>query len=126
MSQIVVVEDLVIALKKKLGTTDDTGIKETAERILDLFGYSDEIIDNVLTSEERDLFYMLEEEGFLTTREEEVKLKKGKLWRIHYWILNKQYILKLAREVDEKVDKEKEFSIYDKIPEEVWKRKGER
>ena len=64
---------------------------------MSFFGFTDQVIDNRLTSEDRDVFYMLEEEGFLTTRQEEVHLKKGKLWRIHYWILKKDQILRLAR-----------------------------
>ena len=63
----------------------------------------------------------MEEEGFLTTTQEEVHLKKGKLWRIHYWILKKDQILRLARKQEELAQKKDEASaIYDDISEEVW------
>jgi hypothetical protein len=64
---------------------------------------------------------MLEEEGFLTTTQEEVHLKKGKLWRIHYWILKKDQILRLARRqevVPQK--KDADSAVYDNISEEQW------
>jgi hypothetical protein len=64
---------------------------------------------------------MLEEEGFLTTTQEEVHLKKGKLWRIHYWILKKDQILRLSRRPDELEKKRDECSaVYDEISENVW------
>jgi hypothetical protein len=75
--------------------------EKLAEWILSFFGYTDEVIDNKLTSEDRDVFYWLEEEGFLTTTQEEVHLKKGKLWRIHYWILKKDQILRIAHQCEE-------------------------
>src|SRR5512137_1966311 len=98
-------EDVVLALQNTLGkkgmSPDDIG--KLAEYLLSFFGFTDEVIDNRLTSEDRDVFYMLEEEGFLTTTQEEVHLKKGKLWRIHYWILKKEQILRLARREEEKL-----------------------
>jgi hypothetical protein len=64
---------------------------------------------------------MLEEEGFLTTTQEEVHLKKGKLWRIHYWILKKDQILRLARKEEKKSKARDECSaIYDDISDDVW------
>lgn len=95
--------------------------KRLAEYVMSFFGYTDEVIDNRLTSEDRDVFYMLEEEGFLTTTQEEILIKKGKLWRIHYWILKKDQILRMAKMAvapPEAVDEA--AKLYEGIAEEVW------
>ncbi|MCG7844577.1 MAG: hypothetical protein MIO90_04010, partial [Methanomassiliicoccales archaeon] len=67
-------------------------------------------------------FYMLEEEGFLTTTQEEVHLKKGKLWRIHYWILKKDQILRMAQ-IEEKapLDANDTKALYAGMDDDVWK-----
>jgi hypothetical protein len=66
---------------------------------------------------------MLEEEGLLTTTQEEVLLKKGKLWRIHYWILKKDQIMRLAK-MDEEgvVEKDEAAGVYDQVSDEEWAR----
>jgi hypothetical protein len=120
---VVSMDDVILALHNTLGKKgmSDSDIKKLAEYLMSFFGYTDEVIDNRLTSEDRDVFYMLEEEGFLTTTQEEVHLKKGKLWRIHYWILKKDQILRLARKQEELAHKKDEASaVYDDIAEEVW------
>jgi hypothetical protein len=120
-------EELVLALKNTLGKKgmEENDIKRLAEYIMSFFGYTDAVIDNRLTSEDRDVFYMLEEEGFLTTTQEEVHLKKGKMWRIHYWILKKDQIFRLAAIPEDKQDQKDEFStIYDKMSQDVWMREG--
>jgi hypothetical protein len=87
------------------------------------FGYTDEVIDNRLTPEDRDTFYMLEEEGLLTTTQEEVLLKKGKLWRIHYWILKKDQIIRLASADEEgKQSRDETADVYDQLSDEEWAR----
>ena len=122
---VVSMEEVIFALQNTLGkkgmSPDDIG--KLAEYLMSFFGFTDEVIDNRLTSEDRDVFYMLEEEGFLTTTQEEVHLKKGKLWRIHYWILKKDQILRLARKEEEKAKSRDETSeIYGEIPDNVWSR----
>lgn len=122
---VVSMEDVVLALKNTLGKKGmaDGDIEKLAEYLLSFFGYTDEVIDNRLTSEDRDVFYMLEEEGFLTTTQEEVHLKKGKLWRIHYWILKREQILRMARIEEKPEEKKDDFSaVYDDISEEAWDR----
>ena len=122
---VVSMDDVVMALRNTLGKKGmaDSDIKRLAEYLMSFFGYTSEVIDNRLTSEDRDVFYMLEEEGLLTTTQEEVHLKKGKLWRIHYWILKNDQILRLARQ-SEQAQKHTDDSsaIYDEISEEVWNR----
>jgi hypothetical protein len=118
-------EDVVLALKNTLGKKGmvEEDVKKLAEYLLSFFGYTDEVIDNRLTSEDRDVFYMLEEEGFLTTTQEEVHLKKGKLWRIHYWILKREQILRMARLQEKPVQEKDDFSaVYEEISEEAWDR----
>ncbi len=122
---VISMEEVVLALKNTLGKKGmaDDDVEKLAEYLLSFFGYTNEVIDNQLTSEDRDVFYMLEEEGFLTTTQEEVHLKKGKLWRIHYWILKREQIRRMANREEEPEEKKDSFSaIYDKISEEAWDR----
>lgn len=113
------------ALKRTVGRRgmSDAEIKNLADYLMSFFGYTDEVIDNRLTAEDRDVFYMLEEEGLLTTTQEEVLLKKGKLWRIHYWILKKDQIIRLAK-MDEEGAKQRDEAaqVYDQISDEEWAR----
>ncbi len=122
---VVTMQQVEKALKKTVGKKgmSDPEIKNLAEYVMSFFGYTDEVIDNKLTSEDRDVFYMLEEEGLLTTTQEEVLLKKGKLWRIHYWILKKDQIIRLAK-ADEAGIKEKDEAadVYERISDEEWSR----
>lgn len=118
-------EEVVKALSNTMGKKgmSHEDLEKLAEYILSFFGYTDEVIDNRLTSEDRDVFYMLEEEGFLTTTQEEVHLKKGKLWRIHYWILKKDQILRMAHQDEEaKAGPEDPSAVYAQMDEGVWKK----
>ena len=121
---VVTLETLIRAFRNTLGRKgmSEEDINKIADYILSFFGYEEEIIDNKLTSEDRDVFYMLEEEGLLGTREEETQLKKGKSWRIHYWVLKTDTINMYANLPDVRTEKESEASIYDKISEESWNR----
>lgn len=125
---VVTYDDLVVALTKILGEKGmgEEEISKLALYLLNFFGYSDYIIDNILHTEDRDVFYMLEEEGLLTTEREEIYILKGKVWRIHYWMLRKRKILELARgekEEEEMKKKTDEFSsIYDDMPDDLWSR----
>lgn len=122
---VVTMQQVELALKKTVGRKgmSDAEVKNLAEYLLSFFGYADEVIDNRLTSEDRDVFYMLEEEGLLTSTQEEVLLKKGKLWRIHYWILKKDQILRLAQSEDgDEQTKDEAAQVYDQISDEEWAR----
>jgi hypothetical protein len=79
---LVTLDDLRLALKNRLCTEGmpETYTEQLAEYLMSFFGFSDQAIDNRLTSEDRDVFYMLEEEGFLTTKQEEVHIEQGKVW----------------------------------------------
>ncbi len=122
---VVSMDELILALKNTLGKKGmvDSDVKRLAEYTMSFFGYTDCVIDNRLTSEDRDVFYMLEEEGFLTTTQEEVHLKKGKMWRIHYWILKQDQIHRLAN-INENKPKDNDHAetVYDNISDEIWVR----
>ena len=77
---IITVEDLTQAIKNSIdnsrGMVEEQAY-ELAHHVLNFFGYSDRIIDNVLEPEDRDAFYMLEDAGILTTEREETTLYDG-------------------------------------------------
>ncbi len=120
---LVTLNELRKALKKTMGQKgmEEEDIGKLADYLLSVFGYSEEVVDNRLTMEERDVFYMLEEEGLLTTRQEEVHLKKGKLWRIHYWILKTDYIKKLSS-AEKKENGADYKDVYSSVSEDIWSR----
>jgi hypothetical protein len=113
-----------LALRNTLGkrgmSSSDTD--RLAEYLLGLFGFSDHIIDNRLSAETRDFFYMLEEEGFLTTQHEEVHLERGKLWRINYWVLKTDQIQRAATQKEEASQPEEVLSVYSDVPDDCWAR----
>ncbi|MCI0497754.1 MAG: hypothetical protein L0Z54_05640 [Thermoplasmata archaeon] len=71
--------------------------KKLAEHMMNFFGYGNRIIDNILEPEDRDLFYMMEDSGILTTDREETTLHDGREWRIHYWTFHAEKIEGLIR-----------------------------
>jgi hypothetical protein len=67
---VVTMRQVELALKKTVGKRSDMSddeINKLAEYVMSFFGYTDEVIDNRLTPSDRDVFYMLEEEGLVTT-----------------------------------------------------------
>ena len=95
MRDVTTVEALKCALQQVFKGSEDYGndwMENIARFIMDFFGYEDRILDNRLTPRDRDIFYMLEGVGILRTEMEEAAIQKGKIWRIHYWVLNKERI----------------------------------
>jgi hypothetical protein len=95
---IITLDDLSKAIAHRIGL----GIEEArrdAGFVLDIFGFDDRVIDNVLDPEDRQLFYILEEEGMLTTEREETTLYDGREWRTHYWQIRKDTILRYTHDV---------------------------
>lgn len=117
------VEALTKAIRNSI---DREGMKEEdardiAHRVMNFFGYSERIIDNILEPEDRDAFYMLEDSGLLTTEREETTLYDGREWRIHYWLFRKEKILELVRSAEEReIASEGSPSVYDDVPENIW------
>ena len=118
------VDDLTRAIRNSIdrrGMPDEEA-RHMAQHVMNFFGYSERIIDNILEPEDRDAFYMLEDSGLLTTEREETTLYDGREWRIHYWLFRKDKILNLVKDI---IDKEKMMeedlsSVYDDIPEDIW------
>ncbi len=101
------VEDLERAAVRLLGERlGAERAREVARKAMEFFGYDDSIPDNKLSSKERDVFYLLEEVGLVSTFEDEVYVAHGKKWRLHYWVLNKDKI-KEAAEEEKKLEEEK-------------------
>ena len=126
MHEIVTIENLRTALSKLFDRgkgTDQEWVDQIAEFVMDFFGYEERILDNRLTPKDRDVFYMLEGLGLLKTEMEEATIQKGKIWRIHYWILNTEKIKELVKDTPEmEQDDEflKEGSVYDSLSDMVW------
>ncbi|MEA2053826.1 MAG: DUF6015 family protein [Candidatus Thermoplasmatota archaeon] len=120
---IVTLEDLAIAISNRININVESAMGD-ANFVMDLFGYEDRIIDNVLEPEDRQLFYILEEEGMLITEREETTIYDGRTWRTHYWFINKETILsyKEGKEGKDKKSKEKKNTteVYEEIPDEMW------
>ncbi len=119
---IITLEDLAMAIATRVGIDFESALRD-ANFVMDLFGFEDRIIDNVLEPEDRQLFYILEEEGMLTTEREETTIYDGRTWRTHYWFINKETILRYketegARRIERK--EEDITDIYKEIPDEVW------
>jgi hypothetical protein len=118
------IKEVTIALEKALAAKQlsHQDIERLAERMMDLFGFENQVVDNRLTSEDRDIFYMLEEAGLVTTIEDDVQVQKGKTWRIYYWVLKEDQIHRLAHgSGDEKKPMPAEADIYETMSDDVWK-----
>lgn len=120
---IITLEDLAMAIAARVDIDLESALKD-ANFVMDLFGFEDRIIDNILEPEDRQLFYILEEEGMLLTEREETTIYDGRSWRTHYWFLNKETILKYKeegrRKREEKKKEEDAAEIYKEIPDELW------
>ena len=125
-SNILTIDNLTKAIQNSVGTQgiDEIEARRMAEHMMNFFGYSDRIIDNVLEPEDRDVFYMMEDSGILMTEREETTLYDGREWRINYWLFRKDKIFELTKKKQRKEAKEDgdDFSVYQDIPEEVWSR----
>lgn len=127
--EIITINDLTKALKNTFGRRgmEEEDIKSIAEFLINFFGFEEYAIDNRLNPEDRDVFYMLEEVGLLKTVREEVTIKKGQTWRIHYWKLNKAKIKELGEKKKKDSPEEGEsFGVYEEINDKVWERSGEK
>ena len=127
---IITLNDLSKAILHRLGVNKQEA-RRIAGFILDIFGYEDRVIDNVLDLEDRQLFYILEEEGMMTSGREETILYNGREWLTHYWQLKRNMIIKYSKNGKKRI-KNDEFSkstdmkfsnynnIYDSLSKDVW------
>jgi len=79
-------------MRKALVNTFDGRMSEMeaanlAEFVMNFFGYNDRILDNYLESSDRNIFYMLEDEGLLHATQQEITIKVGQRWRLNFWVL---------------------------------------
>ncbi|MFO7677426.1 MAG: DUF6015 family protein [Thermoplasmatota archaeon] len=125
---IITLEDLSNAISNRVGI-DYEEAQRDAGFVMDIFGFDDRVIDNVLDPEDRQLFYILEEEGMLTTEREESTLYDGREWRTHYWKIKKETILRYSKQGNATprylIDKKQpvnvsEDDIYNNIDEDMW------
>jgi hypothetical protein len=126
---IITLDDLSKAIANRVGIGIDEARRD-AGFVMDIFGFQDRVIDNVLDPEDRQLFYILEEEGMLTTEREETTLYDGREWRTHYWVIRKDIILKFSQDENKRTrsvlsDKQtiediSDEAIYDALEEDIW------
>ena len=126
---IITLDDLSKAIANRVGISIDEARRD-AGFVMDIFGFQDRVIDNVLDPEDRQLFYILEEEGMLTTEREETTLYDGREWRTHYWVIKKDTILKYAKSENKRIrsilsDKQtvqdiSDEAIYDALEDQIW------
>ena len=88
-----------------------------AEFVMNFFGYNDRILDNYLESGDRNIFYMLEDEGLLHATQQEISIKVGQRWRLNFWVLKTQEIRERATCP---CVKEESFT-FQSLYEDVWK-----
>ena len=115
--------------KNDEGSIENNVAEEMAEHVLNFFGFGERIIDNMLKTDDRDIFYMLEDLGILKTEREETTLYDGREWRINYWTLKKQFIADLTDGIDISsicglnrhggIDEE---GLYNELPDDFWSR----
>ena len=126
---IITLDDLSKAIANRTGV-DTKEARRDAGFVMDIFGFQDRIIDNVLDPKDRQLFYALEKEGMLTTEREETTLYDGREWRTHYWVIRKDVILKYAQDENKRIgtvlsDKQiigdiSDEAIYDNLSDDQW------
>lgn len=109
--------EMIIAVLKKRASFNDANAYETAMRVMNYFGYSEEMIDNALDSDDRKLFYFMQDLGILGTRWEETQLICGRNWRIFYWRLNLVRMRMILTKIEEIKARE---DIYVSVPDSVW------
>jgi hypothetical protein len=119
------VDDLMNAIRNgidKDGMPEDQA-RGMAQHVLNFFGYSERIIDNILEPEDRDAFYQLEDTGILTTEREETTLYDGREWRIHYWLFRKERIFELINTDHTMTGRIDDSAFnYEDVPEDAWQR----
>ena len=131
---ILTVEDLALAIKNGfdrqtiqrgdgMGNMGEDEAYDLAHRVLNFFGYSDRIIDNVLESQDRGAFYQLEDVKILTTEREETTLYDGREWRIHYWLFKRDTIDELMSSpaVSDRT-RARDENVYSQLEDDVWLR----
>ena len=124
MTEVLREAELVRAIQRTLvarGKMPAEETEPTARMILGYFGLDDTVLDNKLSSDDRDRFYRLEEEGLLTSEEEDATVSRGKTWRIHYWLLKKTRVRE-AGQAGSAPPEADAGSVYRGVDENMWDR----
>lgn len=124
---VVTVEQLTEAIKNTLvahGRLPPEGAEPMATQVLNYFGSEEMVLDNVLSNEDRDTFYQLEEEGLLTSEEEDALVAKGKTWRIHYWLMRKATV-EAASHPPPPPTRDEASAVYDQVSADNWAHRDE-
>lgn len=117
------------AIEYKIGLQPKQA-EHIATFIMDIFGYETRIIDNILSTDKRQIFYMLEGENILSTSREQTRLYDGRAWMIHYWQLNINTIIRYSNQGSYRTvkktntltetNKRNPQTIYSTLSEEKW------
>ena len=122
---------LATIIQRKLSVSDKEA-RHYAEIIMDMFGYDDCILDNILDHSDRRLFYRLEAHGILYTRRDEAILSDGTNWRIRYWVFQKNIMFEPETKKKAKKSRAKNTqpakplppydpnTVYSTLPETAW------
>lgn len=128
---LITLQTLTKTIQKKLNINEKEA-RAYAEIVMDMFGYDDCILDNILDHADRRLFYRLEAEGILITRRDEAILSDGTNWRIRYWEFQKSVIFPTETKKKVKIGRSKNKhpiktilpydpnAIYSSLPETAW------
>ncbi|MEM5772024.1 MAG: DUF6015 family protein [Candidatus Aenigmatarchaeota archaeon] len=130
-NELITPEILGTAIYNALNTSGNFSDKkecyDIAQRIMNLFGFENEVLDNILENGERSIFYLLEEFEILKSKHLDtiIPYDLGKTWRINLWKLNPEKIKEYFNLNVNSNGKEKnsEFeNIYNFLSEDAWKR----
>jgi hypothetical protein len=128
---LITLQALTKTIQKKMNINEKEA-RAYAEIVMDMFGYDDCILDNILDHADRRLFYRLEAEGILITRRDEAILSDGTNWRIRYWEFQKSVIFPTETKKKVKIGRSKNKqhiktippydpnAIYSSLPETAW------
>jgi hypothetical protein len=118
---IITIPTLTKAIEQRLSINSGEA-RQYACIVLDLFGYDDCVLDNLLDNADRKLFYLLEELGLVKSQREEFVLYDGRVWRIHLWILQRLAIMEHVKPIvaSSVSTRQSRSSIYTSLPDRLW------
>ncbi len=115
---------IITALKLRDYLMNYNDALEIAGNILNFFGFEDEIIENVLDRDDREVLYFLEDLDFVEFRiNSETVIKEiltKTVWEICTVQLKRKRIIELANQEMEKSKEIEVSKIYEKLPKEAW------
>lgn len=114
-------DELRAIIRSSLGIGEEEAGR-IAEVVLSYFGFETHVVDNVLSPEDRKLFYSLYDAGILASHYEETLLENGRIWRIFYWDFDLDSIKR--KESRKQNDEDGGGGIYSSLPPSAWKRKA--